>query len=73
MKLTTTEAFAQMIQLRGIHNDLGLDGGTTRKWRKQVNDNPGDPSTWGISINRMEELLTLTGHKVVQEKLWTIK
>lgn len=70
--MTTTEAFAAMIQLRGIHNDLGLTGGTTRQWRKAVNDHPDDPTRWGITINRMEELLIMTGHKVVQEKLWKL-
>lgn len=68
--LTTTEAFAQMIQLRGIHNDLGVEGGSTRFWRKRVNDNPDNPAKWGISIDKMEELLLRTGHSIVQEKLW---
>lgn len=67
---TTEEAFAQMIQLRGIHNDLELSGSTTRMWRKAVNDNPDDPTKWRISEELMSELLEKTGHTVIQVKLW---
>lgn len=69
-KLKTTEAFANMIQIRGIHHELGIESTTVRYWRKKVNDNPENPKSWGITTDKMEELLILTGHKVIQEKLW---
>jgi len=67
---TTQEGFADMIQLRGIHHELGIQGGTARTWRKKVNDHPDDPTQWGISLDLMEACLKLTGHTIIQEKLW---
>jgi hypothetical protein len=69
-ELTTHQAFAKLIQLRGIHHELGISSSTVRTWRKKVNDHPDDPTQWSITLDRIEALLTLTGHQVIQEKLW---
>ncbi len=67
---TTTQAFAEMINLWGIHKEMELSSATTRGLRKRVNDHPNDPTKWKISIDKMEEMLTKFGFEVVQEKLW---
>ena len=69
-KLTTSEAFKEMINLRAIHRELEVSSNLTRQWRKQVNDNPDNPKAWGISTDKMEQMLTKFGYTVAQEKLW---
>jgi hypothetical protein len=69
--IKTEDAYARMINLRAIFHELEVDSSTARHWRKNVNDHPNEPEKWGITKNKMEELLKKTGHKVIQEKLWT--
>ncbi len=68
--MTTQEAFKEMIQDRGIHNDLELSGGYVRKVRKAINDNPDTPEHWGISLDKMHQLLQKVGYSKKQETLW---
>ncbi len=72
MSMTTEQAYKELINKRGIADQLQLNGNTLRNYRKWANDHPEDPSQWKVSIRKMEELLELGGYKVVQEKLWKL-
>lgn len=64
MSQTTKEAFCDLIEIRGIHNHLGVSSGMVRSFRDKIKTGKG------ISIDKMEEMLTKAGYKVIQEKLW---
>ncbi len=70
MSMITDQAFKELINKRGISEQLGLNGGTFRNYRKWVNDNPDDPTLWKISRKKKQELLEIGGYNVIQEMLW---
>lgn len=66
MKKSTKQAFTDLINQRGIHQQLGVSDSTVRDWRKKIRDGTG-----GITIDKMEELLQRAGFKKIQETLWS--
>jgi len=61
--MTTREAFAQLVERRGWHKDLGISDSAAYSAKNHFKS--GD-----ITIEKMEELLEKAGFKVIQEKQW---
>jgi hypothetical protein len=66
-KMTTREAFAQLINKRGWYVPLGIPEGTASTTAKRFKDGKV------VSLDKMEEILEKAGAVVVQEKLWEVK
>ena len=62
--MTTRKAFEKMINVRGIHEKLGISSDKVRNYRARLK------SDQVISLDLMEELLQKAGWVVVQEKQW---
>lgn len=62
--LTTQDAFEMVITKKSIHKELGTTADYVRSLRYSLKNGRG------ISINKMEEILTLAGYTIAQEKLW---
>jgi len=61
--MTTREAFAQLVERRGWHKNLGISDNAA--WSAKNHFQKGN-----ITIDKMEELLEKAGFTVLQEKLW---
>lgn len=70
MKITgTREAFYQMLQVPAVHNILGISKQTVSNMRRTMEGREGrNPPT----LDKMEEMLTRYGAKVVKEKVWEV-
>jgi hypothetical protein len=68
-RTTTPSAFKEMINIRSVHRFLEIPSATVRFFRKKVNSSD-DWQQWGITLNKMEELLNKAGYRKVQETLW---
>lgn len=62
----TKEAFAAMLQQRGIYKSLNVDTSTVANWKKYLREGKS------ISLDKMEEMLLKAGSKIKQEKVWII-
>lgn len=62
----TREAFAAMIQERGIFRRLGVERSTVATWKMYLRDGKK------ISLDKMEEMLIKGGAAVKQEKIWEV-
>lgn len=63
----TREAFAAMIQERGIFRRLDVERSTVATWKMYLRDGKR------ISLDKMEEMLIKGGAAVKREKLWEVK
>lgn len=61
---TLTSLFGEVINIRGIHHELGMDESTVRALRKRYNDGGS------VSVEKMREVLKAKGYKCVQEERW---
>ncbi|WP_231424024.1 hypothetical protein [Pedobacter sp. Leaf250] len=64
--MTTREAFAQLVERRGWHRELGISDSAAYSAKNHF-------KTGEIAIEKMEELLEKAGFKVIQEKKWEKK
>lgn len=62
----TKQAFAALINQRGIYKQLGVDRTTVANWKIYLKAGKH------ISIDKMEEILIKAGAEVVHEKVWKI-
>lgn len=62
----TREAFAAMIQERGIYKRLGVERSTVGTWKIYLREGKN------ISLDKMEEMLIKGGAAVKQEKIWEV-
>ncbi len=58
------QLFGELINIRGIHAQLGMNESTVRALRKKFND--GTP----ISVEKKREILEAAGYKMKQEERW---
>jgi hypothetical protein len=58
------QLFGELINIRGIHVQLGMNESTVRALRKKFND--GTP----ISLEKKREILEVAGYKMKQEERW---
>jgi hypothetical protein len=58
------QLFNEVINIRGIHVQLGMNESTVRALRKKCND--GSP----ISVEKKREILEAAGYKMKQEERW---
>lgn len=67
MKITgTREAFAHMLQERGVYKKLGVARSTVSTWKIYLER--GEK----ISLDKMEEMLLKYGASVDREKVWEV-
>lgn len=64
--MTRSEAFAEVINQRGVYHKLGMDDGYVRSLRKKFKD--GDV----ISEELMKDVLLKYGATIKQEELWVL-
>ncbi len=62
----TREAFAALINRRGIYKKLGVSISTVAGWKIYLSEGKS------ISLDKMEEMLLRAGGTVVQEKVWEV-
>jgi transposase len=62
----TKEAFLELISQRGIYKRLDVSRSTVAGWKRRLAE--GEL----LSLDKMEEILTKAGAKVVHEKIWEI-
>lgn len=62
----TKEAFKQMLEVRNIHETLGVDKSTVSNWRKYLNEGKG------ITTEKMEEMLFKYGSKLTVAPKWNL-
>ena len=62
----TQQAFAALINQRGIYKTLGVDRRTVAGWKIYLKEGKS------ISLDKMEEMLIKGGATVTQEKVWNI-
>lgn len=67
VRMTTREAFIELINRRGIHHSLGVSQQTIANYRQYLKKGQL------ITQDTMEEMLRRGGFEVIQEKLWTLK
>lgn len=58
------QLFGELVNIRGIHAQLGMNESTLRALRKKFND--GTP----ISVEKKREILEAAGYKMKQEERW---
>jgi hypothetical protein len=63
--MTTDKAFEEMINTRGIHNDLGVSQKLVSAYRQHLKNGRH------ITIDQKFELLNKAGFQLVQEPKWT--
>ena len=68
--LSTREAFKHLIRRRGVHRELEVSDSAVRSWRRNISEHPEYPMSWGVSLDRMEQLLQKAGYKKLQDTLW---
>lgn len=61
---TIESLFDEIINIRGIHHELGMDESTVRALRKRFNDGGS------VSVEKMREVLKVKGYKCVQKEMW---
>ena len=59
------EAFYQVINTRGIYRQLGIAEGTVSSLRTAFKNGR-------VTINKMREILSLAGYKMVQQEKWEL-
>lgn len=57
--MTTSQAFKQLIETKGIYKILGVAKNTVSSWKKRK-----------VSTAKMEAMLTKGGYTVIREKQW---
>lgn len=62
----TREAFAAMLQERGVYKKLGVTKGTAHNYKRYLKEGKS------ISLDKMEQMLLKYGASVVQEKVWSV-
>jgi len=62
----TQQAFAALINQRGIYKTLGVDRRTVAGWKIYLKEGKS------ISLDKMEEILIKGGATVRQEKVWDL-
>lgn len=62
--MTTKEAFEQLISKRAWYKGLGFERVQASSLKRRFHNNE-------LSIEKIEEILTAAGYKVVQEKKWS--
>lgn len=67
---STPQAFITLLNERGIYKKLGVDRSTVSNWKRALtgHDRRNMPS-----LDKMEEMLSKYGAKVVSEKVWQIE
>ena len=60
----TREAFEQLLEVKGVHQHLGVSAPTVSNWKRYLAEGKT------VSLDKMEEMLTKFGAKVKQEKVW---
>ena len=55
--------FRQIINTKGIHDQLGMHEGTVRTYRKRFADGK-------MTVEKMREVLVKAGYKMEQEERW---
>lgn len=64
MEKSVDSLFAEVINIRAIHGQLGMNESTVRALRKKCNDGTA------ISVEKKREILEAAGYKMVQEERW---
>lgn len=65
MEITgTKEAFMLMLEVKNIHEALGVDKSTVSNWRKYLNEGKG------LTIEKMEEMLLKYGSRLTVTPKW---
>lgn len=59
------QLFAEVINIKAIHLQLGMNESTVRALRKKLND-----GVLGVSVEKKREILKAAGYKMVQEERW---
>lgn len=62
----TREAFAAMLEIRGIYKSLGVDRSTVSGWRTAMRNGTG------ISTDKMQEMLLKYGASIARQIVWKI-
>lgn len=60
---TTRQAFKELIYTRSFYKEINMKKQTAASLRRSFESNT-------ITIDKMEEVLSLAGYKPIQEKLW---
>lgn len=63
MQMTTKQAFEQLTSKRGWYKDLDMPEPEASSIKNRY-------KTGKLSIEKMEEVITRAGYKVIQEKKW---
>jgi hypothetical protein len=67
---STPQAFMVLLNERGIYKKLGVDRSTVSNWKRAL---AGQDCRNMPSLDKMEEMLSRYGAKVVSEKIWQIE
>lgn len=67
---STPQAFITLLNERGIYKKLGVDRSTVSNWKRAL---AGHDLRNMPSLDKMEEMLSRYGAKVVSEKIWRIE
>lgn len=71
MKVTgTKQAFAQMLEQRGVYKKLGVSIPTVSNWKRAL---AGMDEKNMPTLDKMEEMLSKYGAAVVSEKVWQLQ
>lgn len=62
---TTDAALSELINKRGIANELGINDSTLRAWRKRLQEGR-------LPQEKKDEILLKAGYTVAQEKMWKL-
>lgn len=62
---TSRQALSELINKRGVSNELGINESTLRTYRKRLKEDK-------MPQEKMDEILLNAGYTVAQEKLWKL-
>lgn len=62
----TREAFAKMLEERGVYKQLDVSRSTVANWKAYLEKGES------ISLDKMEEMLLKYGATIAQEKVWKL-